>query len=107
MKKLWLAASLLFLPLCLLAQQEGLGFQHIDSLGRIMPEAEDLHLNPFTDSFEDFSKTSISLYQAEKPSLHIPLRKPNMLPYVANSSPLFKGDFVTDGVLFSHRHGLL
>lgn len=107
MKKLWFATLLLYLPLCLLAQQEGVGFQYIDSLGRNMQEVEDLDLNPSADSFADFSKISISLYQAEKPSLHIPLRKPNVLPYVANSSPLFKGDFVTDGVLFSHRHGLL
>ena len=35
-------------------------------------------------------------------------RKPSLLlPYYANPSPMFKGDFDTNGILFTHRYGML
>ena len=107
MKRLKFVASLFFLPLWLLAQQEGVGFHPIGSLGKIVPEAEDLRPNQSVVPFADYSKSFVSLYQSDVPSLHIPLKKPALLPYAENPSPLFKGDFTTEGALFSHRHEVL
>lgn len=107
MNRLWVVISLFFLPMWLLAQQEGTGFYQIDGLGKLVPETKTLSPNPIAESYTDFTESSIWPYRQDAPSLHIPLRKPVLLPYAENFSPLFKGDFVTDGVLFSHRHGQL
>ena len=44
------------------------------------------------------SDSSIT-FHFQKPSL--------MIPYYTNPSPMFKGDFDTNGILFAHRYGML
>ena len=41
------------------------------------------------------------------PTVHFTLPKLPVIPYHTNPSPLFKGDFHTDGLLLPHRYGAL
>ena len=55
---------------------------------------------PVTPSFpETLPKDSSITFHFQKPSL--------LIPYYTNPSPMFKGDFNTNGILFAHQHGML
>lgn len=41
------------------------------------------------------------------PIMHFNLPKLPVIPYYTNPTPLFKGDFHTDGLLLPHRYGAL
>ena len=41
------------------------------------------------------------------PTVHFTIPKLPVIPYYTNPSPLFKGDFSTDGILLPHRYGTL
>ena len=41
------------------------------------------------------------------PTMHFNLPKQPVIPYYTNPTPLFKGDFHTDGLLLPHRYGAL
>lgn len=47
------------------------------------------------------------LPQPTLPTVHLTLPKLPVIPYYTNPTPLFKGDFHTDGIFLPHRYGAL
>ena len=94
-----------FLSLC--AQEDTLRVVR-DSLQLIPKEPNEMQWVPFqlsaNKSMDCLSPERIS----SDSSVQFSFKKPSwMIPYCTDPSPMFKGDYYTNGILFSHRHGML
>ena len=96
-----------FFALSLCAQEDTLRVIR-DSLQLIPKEPNEIQWVPFQLSADKRMDCSFPNRTSSDSSVQFSFKKPSlMIPYYTDPSPMFKEDYHTSGILFSHRNGML
>lgn len=96
-----------FFVLSLCAQEDTLRVIR-DSLQLIPKEPNEIQWMPFQLSANKYIDYPSPERISSDSSVQFFFKQPLlMIPYYTDPSPMFKGDYHTNGILFSHRHGML
>ena len=79
-----------------------------DSLRMMQETSDEMSMAPLLFPANEPMNLSLPKTLPSDSSITFHFQKPSlMIPYYTNPSPMFKGDFDTNGILFTHRYGML